>query len=146
MQHMSTASFESKITLIPAPIETVYATLSDLNQIGRLRDYIPADKADQIKKMSFDTDSCSFTIDPIGELTFRIILREPPKTIKFSAENSPVPLLLWIQLVAVDANSTKTRITVKAEINTFLKPMISKPIKEAIDRMAEALTAIPYNK
>lgn len=143
---MSTATFESNITLIPAPIQTVYDTLSDLNQIGRLRDLIPADKAAQIKEMRFDADSCSFTIDPVGELTFRIIMREPPKTIKFSAENSPVPLLLWIQLVAVNENSTKTRITVKAEINPFIKPMISKPIKEAIDRFAEALTVIPYNK
>lgn len=143
---MSTATFESNITLIPAPIQTVYDTLSDLNQIGRLRNHIPADKAAQIKEMRFDADSCSFTIDPVGELTFRIIMREPPKTIKFSAENSPVPLLLWIQLVAVNENSTKTRITVKAEINPFIKPMISKPIKEAIDRFAEALTVIPYNK
>ncbi len=143
---MSTATFESNITLIPAPIQAVYDTLSDLNQIGRLRNHIPADKAVQIKEMRFDADSCSFTIDPVGELMFRIIMREPPKTIKFSAENSPVPLLLWIQLVAVNENSTKTRITVKAEINPFIKPMISKPIKEAIDRFAEALTVIPYNK
>jgi hypothetical protein len=78
-------------------------------------------------------------------LTFKIIDREPPKTIKFTAEKSPLPLFLWIQLLPVDEYTTKTRITIKAEINAFLKPMVSKPLQEAIDRMADVLTVIPYN-
>ncbi len=142
---MSTTTFESKITRIPAPIDMVYAKLSDLSHLEALRDRIPADKAEKIKDMRFDADSCMINVDPVGEMAFRIINREPPKTIKFTAEKSPLPLFLWIQLVAIDEQSTKTRITVKAEINAFLKPMISKPIQEAIDRMAEMLTVIPYN-
>lgn len=138
-------SFESKITRIPAPVESVYAKLSDLSNLEALRGMIPADKVAQIKHMRFDTDSCTINVDPVGELTFRIIDRESPKTIKFTAENSPLPLFLWIQLLPVDEYTTKTRITVKAEINAFLKPMVSKPLQTAIDRMAEMLTVIPYN-
>lgn len=138
-------SFESKITRIPAPVEAVYAKLSDLSNLEALRNMIPADKAAQIKEMRFDTDSCTVNVDPVGELTFKIIDCEPPKTIKFTAEKSPLPLFLWIQLLPVDEYTTKTRITIKAEINAFLKPMVSKPLQEAIDRMADVLTVIPYN-
>ena len=46
-------SFESKITRIPAPVEMVYAKLSDLNNLEALRNMIPADKAAQIKDMRF---------------------------------------------------------------------------------------------
>ena len=138
-------SFESKITAIPAPIDRVYAKLSDLSNLEAIRDRIPADKAAQIKEMCFDADSCTINVDPVGELTFRIIERESPKLVKFTAENSPLPLFLWLQFVPIDEQNTKTRITVKAEINAFLKPMISKPLQEAIDRMAEMLTVIPYN-
>ena len=138
-------SFESKITRIPAPVEAVYAKLSDLSNLEALRNMIPADKAAQIREMRFDTDSCTVNVDPVGELTFKIIDREPPKTIKFTAEKSPLPLFLWIQLLPVDEYTTKTRITIKAEINAFLKPMVSKPLQEAIDRMADVLTVIPYN-
>ena len=123
----------------------VYTKLSDLNNLEALRNMIPADKAAQIKDMRFDTDSCTVNVDPVGELTFKIIDREPPKTIKFTAEKSPLPLFLWIQLLPVDEYTTKTRITIKAEINAFLKPMVSKPLQEAIDRMADVLTVIPYN-
>ena len=143
---MGTETFESIITHIPSPIEAVYATLSDLNNVGRLRNAIPDDRAQQIKDMRFDADSCTIAVEPVGELTFRIVMREPHKTIKFTAENSPVPLFLWIQLVAVDEMNTKCRITVKADVNPFLKTMIAKPMKEGIDRMAQALAVIPYNK
>ncbi len=138
-------SFESKITRIPAPIDKVYAKLSDLNNLEAVRDKIPADKVAQIKEMRFDTDSCTINVDPVGAITFRIIERETPKLVKFSADNSPLPLFIWVQFVPIDEQNTKTRITVKAEINAFLKPMVSKPLQEAIDRMAELLTVIPYN-
>lgn len=138
-------SFESKITRIPAAVESVYAKLSDLNNLEAVRNMIPADKMAQIKDMRFDADSCTVNVDPVGELTFRIIDREPPKTIKFTAEKSPLPLFLWIQLLPVDEYTTKTRITIKAEINAFLKPMVSKPLQEAVDRMADMLAVILYN-
>ena len=143
---MSTETFESIITHIPAPIETVYATLSDLNNVSRLRDAIPQDRAQQIKEMRFDADSCTISVDPVGELTFRVVMREPNKTIKFTAENSPIPLFLWIQLVAIDEQNTTTSFTVRTDVNPFLKKMIAKPLKEGIDRMAQALAMIPYNK
>ena len=137
-------SFESKITRIPAPIDKVYAKLSDLNNLESLRNILPADKAAQIKDMRFDADSCTVNVSPVGELTFRIIDREPPKTIKFTAENSPLPLFLWIQFLPLDEYNTKSRITVKAEINLFMKPLVSKPLQEAIDRLAEMLSVIRY--
>ena len=137
-------SFESKITHIPAPIDKVYAKLSDLNNLESLRNMLPADKAAQIKDMRFDADSCTVNVSPVGELTFRIIDREPPKTIKFTAENSPLPLFMWIQFLPLNEQNTKSRITVKAEINAFMKPLVSKPLQQAIDQMAEVLSVIRY--
>lgn len=50
--------------------------------------------------MSFDTDTLSFNVDPVGQLTLRIIEREPSKCIKFETTNSPLPLIcgfsLWL--------------------------------------------------
>ena len=50
-------TFESNITVIPANIERIFATLSDLTNLERLKAALPADKASQIKEMTFDTDS-----------------------------------------------------------------------------------------
>ena len=72
--------------------------LSDLSNLERIKDRIPQDK---IKNFEFDSDTCSFAVDPVGKITFQIVEREPNKLIKFTTTNSPVPLFLWIQLKQV---------------------------------------------
>ena len=36
------------------------------------------------------------------------------------------------------------KLTVGAELNPFIKQMVAKPLQEAIDKMAEVLTVLPY--
>lgn len=117
--------------------------LSDLNHLELAKDKIPQDK---IKDFSFDTDSCTVTVDPIGKIRFVIIDREPNSTIKFEAEQVPVGLNMWIQLKATDTNETKMKLTIKADLNPFLKPMVSKPLQQGLDKVAEVLSTLPYDK
>ena len=93
--------FVSEIKTIPYNEDRVYAMLSDLSNLERVKDRIPQDK---IKDFEFDSDSCSFAVDPVGKITFQIVEREPNKTIKFTTTNSPVPLFLWIQLKQMEEN------------------------------------------
>ena len=113
--------FVSEIKQIPQNDERIYAMLSDLSNLERIKDRIPQDK---IKDFEFDSDSCSFSVSPVGKITFQIVDREPCKTIKFQTTNSPVPLFLWIQLKQVQEMDTRMRLTVRAELNSFLKPMV----------------------
>ncbi|MDR2679621.1 MAG: SRPBCC family protein [Tannerella sp.] len=135
------ADFTSEVRTIPHNDDKIFAMLSDMSNLERVRDRIPQDK---IKNFTFDRDTCSFTVEPVGSVTFRIIEREPNKTIKFSTTNSPIPLLLWIQLKQVAANDTKMKMTVRAELNPFLKPMVSKPLQEAVDKISEIVAHLPY--
>ena len=101
--------FVSEIKQIPQNDERIYAMLSDLSNLERIKDRIPQDK---IKDFEFDSDSCSFSVSPVGKITFQIVDREPCKTIKFQTTNSPVPLFLWIQLKQVQEMDTRMRLTV----------------------------------
>ena len=133
--------FISEIKTIPHNQQTVYEVLSDMDNLEKLKDKIPSDK---VQDFTFDKDSCSFSVSPVGQLKISIIDREAPKTIKFAADQSPVDVNMWIQLVPVSENETKMKLTVKANLNPFLKPMLSKPLQEGIDKIATILTAIPY--
>jgi hypothetical protein len=115
--------------------------LSDMSNLERIRERIPQDK---IKDFTFDRDTCSLTVDPVGSIMFKIVEREPNKTIKFSTTNSPIPLLMWIQLKQVAENDTKMKMTVRAELNPFIKPMVSKPLQEAIEKISEIVAHLPY--
>ena len=137
-------SFESKTVRIAHPADKVFALLSDLSNLERFQGVLNAPGNDKLKITGYDRDSLSIEVSPVGTLTFRIVNREPYKTIKFEAENSPLPLNLWIQFVSTGENETASRITIKADLNPFIKPMLSKPLQEGVDKMADMLVVLPY--
>ena len=98
-----------------------------------------------MKDLSFDSDHITISVQPVGSITLRIIEREAPKCIKFETEQSPIPFNLWIQLLPVTEESSKMRLTLQADINPFLKGMISGPLKEGLEKIADMLAMIPYD-
>ena len=133
--------FVSEIKAIPYNEDRIFSMLSDLSNLERIKDRIPEDK---ISGFEFDKDTCSFSVQPVGKITFSIIEREPCKTIKFTTTNSPVPLFLWIQLKQVAENDTRMKMTVRADLNPFIKPMVSKPLQDALDKISEVIASLPY--
>ena len=129
-----TEEFVSEVKQIPHNDERIFTMLSDLSNLERIKDRIPQDK---IKNFEFDSD-------PVGKITFQIVEREPNKLIKFTTTNSPVPLFLWIQLKQVAEDDTRLKITVRADLNPFLKPMVSKPLQEAVDKISTVIASLPY--
>ena len=70
--------------------------------------------------------------------------REEPKTIKFETEQSPLPFNFWIQLLPLTETSCKMKLTIKAELNPFIKGMVQKPLQEGIEKIADVLQMINY--
>lgn len=136
-----TSTFESSVREIAAPQQAVYDTLSNLQNIENVRSRIPDDKA---TGLSFDNDSVSVSVPPVGKISMRIVAREEPKCIKFETTTSPVPFNFWIQLLPVTATTCKMKLTIKAELNPFIKGMVKKPLEEGIEKIADALQAISY--
>jgi carbon monoxide dehydrogenase subunit G len=134
-------TFESKVKQIPYPQEAVYRNISDLSNLGRIKDRVPNDK---IQEFSFDTDSVSINVPPVGLVSMRIVEREEPKCVKFETAQSPMPFNLWIQVLPVDENTSKMKVTVKADIPIMLRGMVSGPLQDGVDKVADALSMIPY--
>ena len=134
------ATFESSVRQIAYPQQSVYNMLSDLSNIDRVRDPIPADK---LNDLTFDADSMSIST-PMGSVRLKIVDREEPKCIKFATEESPLPFNFWIQILPVTETSSKMKLTIKAELNPFIKGMVSKPLQEGIEKIADALQMINY--
>ncbi len=135
------AKFESSIKVIPYAQERVYEKLSDLNNLESVKDKLPEDK---VKDLSFDTDTLSFSVSPIGQLTLKVVEREPSNCVKFETVNSPLPFKLWIQLVPQTEEECKMKLTVDVDVNPFMKGMIQKPLQEGLEKIAETLSLIHY--
>lgn len=134
--------FESTVKVIPYSQERVYEKLSDLSNLEALKDRLPEDK---VKDISFDSDTLSFSVAPVGQLTLKIVEREPSKCIKFETTNSPLPFNLWIQLVATTDEECKLKATIIGmELNPFMKAMVQKPLQEGLEKMVDMLAMIQY--
>ena len=135
------STFESSIRQIPYKQEAVFNILSDLSNIERIKDKLPKDKLEQ---MTFDSDSISVSVNPVGQIKLSIEEREVPKCIKFETADSPVPFNLWIQVVPNGDNASKMKLTIKAELNPFIKGMVKKPLMEGLEKIADLLQVIKY--
>ena len=133
--------FESSVKQIPYPVEDVYRNISDLSNLERVRDRVPQDK---LEGFQFDSDSVQVSVAPVGTIRLRIVEREEPKCVKFETEQSPMPFNLWIQVLPVDATASKMKVTVKADIPFMLKGMVSGPLQDGVEKIADALSQIPY--
>jgi len=133
--------FESSIKQVPYPQEAVYRNISDLRNLEKVRDRVPEDK---LQDFSFDEDTVSVSVAPVGQITLRIIEREEPKCVKFETVQSPMPFNLWIQVLPVTAETSKMKVTVKADIPLMLKGMVAGPLQDGVEKIADALAQIPY--
>ena len=133
--------FESSVKQIAYPVEDVYRNISDLSNLERVRDRVPADKLDSFK---FDSDSVEVSVPPVGTIKLRIIEREKNKCVKFETEQSPMPFNLWIQMLPVNETESKMKVTVKADIPFMLKGMVSGPLQDGVEKIADALSQIPF--
>lgn len=97
--------------------------LSDLSNLESVRERLDMMKeklAGKVEDLSFDCDSLTIKVQGIN-LTLRIIEREPMKCVKFEGDKTPVPLNLWIQILPVTEEEAKMKVTIRAEVNMFMK-------------------------
>lgn len=75
--------FESSVKMIAASQAAVYEKLSDLNNLEKVKDRLPEDK---VKNLTFDAESLSVEVPPVGKITLQIVEKNPA-----NASSSPPP-------------------------------------------------------
>lgn len=135
------AKFESSVKEVPYSQEAVYRNISDLTNLERLRDRIPSDKVGDI---TFERDSVSVEAPMVGQISVNIVEREEPKCVKFGSLQSPMPFNVWVQVLPHGESESKLKVTVDADIPFLLRGMVSGPLQEGVEKIAEALSKLSY--
>ncbi len=140
---MADIKYESKIGQIAASQEKVFSVLSNLENIRHFLDVIPQDK---VKDIEISSDRIRFKVEALAQkITIAILEKEEYKTIKFGAENMPIPFNVWIQLKQVEEMDTRIRITIKTDLPVMFKMMFDKKIQQGLDQAIDMLSQVPYN-
>ena len=137
---------ESNVKQIPYSQESVYAKVSDLSNLRDLIDRIPEDQKNNVnlENLECTADKVSTTVSPIGKVELVIVSREPFKCVKMETTQSPLKLIIWIQIVSTGDSSCKIKLTADADLNIFMAKMVEKPLTEALNKLADTLAMIPY--
>lgn len=134
-------TYESEIKTINKPQEKVFNLLSDLSNLDRVQNLNieGREQSEFMNDLEFDKDSAKFSITGLGRVGFRIVEREPFKTIKLEAEGSPIGATGWIQLVPVSENETKMKVTIKADLPMMIKMMVGNKFTKGVNAIADAI-------
>ena len=154
------AKYESSVKQVNAPVERVYAVLSDMERLRpmielaqnnemlkeKLREagQDPA-QLEKLKDMNLTSDRISFPAPMVGEIALAIVEREQDRCVKFQTEKSPIEAYLWIQVLPVTSTTSKMRVTIKADLNPMIKMMVGSKLEKGIDQFADMLCMLPYN-
>lgn len=160
LKNNTMAKYESSVKQVNAPVERVYAVLSDMERLRPMIDMAqnndmikeklreagqdPA-MLEKLKDMTLTSDRISFPAPMVGEVALAIIEREQDRCVKFQTEKSPIEANLWIQVLPVTATTSKLRVTLKADLNPMIKMMIGSKLDKGIDQFADMLCMLPYN-
>lgn len=141
---MSESKYESKITSAPCSAAQIYRVLSNMENLERVREFIPQDK---VQEMEVSADRVRLKVDGLAQkITIAIVDRIENDTVKFGAEGIPMDANFWIQLKEVSPVDTRIRLTVKADIPFMFKMMIDKKLQQGLDQAAEMLAQFPYSQ
>lgn len=141
---MSESKYESKITSAPCSATQIYRVLSNLENLERVREFIPQDK---VQEMEISADRVRMKVDGLAQkITIAIVDRIENDTVKFGAEGIPMDANFWIQLKEVSPVDTRIKLTVKADIPFMFKMMVDKKLKEGLDQAADMLAQFPYSQ
>lgn len=139
---MAESKYESKITSAPCSAQQIYRVLSNMENLERVREFIPQDK---VQEMEIEPDRVRMKVDGLGQkITIAIVDRIENDTIKFGAEGIPMQANFWIQLKEVSPTDTRIKLTVKADIPMMFKFMVDKKLKTGLDQAADMLAQFPY--
>lgn len=122
----------SKQVQILRPAERIYQVISRFDNLtpalqGRVEDW----EATEL--------TCSFKAKGF---TVRLLMDErvEPKHVKIIGDGVPMDFAFWVQLHKVDANDTRLRLVLHAELNMMMKMLIGSKLQGALDQIVEGIS------
>lgn len=137
-------TYESHIAKVAADASAIYAVISDLRNLERVRELIPQDK---VQEFETDTDYVRLKVDGLGQkIVIRIVDRIANDTVKFGIENLPMDGNFWIQVKQVAPHDSRIKLTLKAELPMMIAMMAGKKIQQGIDQAADMMAQMPFEQ
>jgi hypothetical protein len=134
---MGKVDFESHKVQLPLDTEAAYSFLHDLNNLQKLM-------PEQVINWQSTEDTCSFDIKGMAHISLTRAEAIPFKLVRIvSGPDNPIELEIRGILEKESDNSTTAWIELTAELSPMLKLMVSGPLQNLVNMMADRLREAP---
>lgn len=142
-------TYKSDKVTINHNINLIYSKLSDPSifkaQIDNNMDRLPEEAREHLKSVKFEEDGISVE-SPMGMLKLSVSESQEPTMVKYTAQSSPVPFGVTINLESVDENTTQAVTELNIELPFMLKAMVGGKLSEGAQKMGELIAKLPYGE
>ncbi|MDO9512610.1 MAG: hypothetical protein Q7J34_12680 [Bacteroidales bacterium] len=130
---------ESKIQQTDCNAQELYVKLSDFNQF---REVLP----EQVENFISDTDTCSFTIKGMADVSLRISEKIPNSKVSYSnIVDKPFPFSLVFNINQSEEDSKCTvQVSFHGELNPMLAMMAKGPLTHFVNSIAEKIAVFNF--
>ena len=134
------AEYQSKHGIVRKPSYELYMAFVDMRNFVQM---LPEDKKEGI---SADYDSLSATVQGFN-IGIKVVERIPYSEIRFEDNDAPFHFTVTIHFDQAPTGPMQTDfwIEVEAELNMMMKMMLGSKIKEALDKIVDALVCQATN-
>lgn len=127
-------TFESNIEKSIRSADYIYNLLIDFIEMEKV---LPSDK---MKNWKAEAESCSFTVDGLGDVGLKIVDKELFNKVKYVGFGKvPFNFYLSVLLNGNSSNGTEVQVVVDAKLNPLIKMVASSQIKKFIQMLGEAI-------
>lgn len=142
-------TYKSDKVIIDHNIDVIYSKLSDPRvfkaHIDSNIDRLPDEAREHLEKVKFEDDGISVD-SPMGALKLSVSESVAPSMVKYTAQSSPVPFGLTINLHAIDESHTESITELNIELPFMLKAMVGSKLTDGAKKIGELIAKLPYGE
>lgn len=133
------AKFSGDPAIINRPVAQVWDRMSNVGQYQTYLDRLPQEVKDKIGDVRFTDDAILINAAPVGQITLRKSLMEPPSKMVLEAENAPVPMRLVLNVRPGEKGeecSSEVEPVIDVEIPAMARPFVAPKLQAAASQMS----------
>lgn len=142
-------TYKSDKVIIDHNIDVVYSKLSDprvfKEHIDKNLDRLPEEAREHLQSVKFEDDGISVD-SPMGALKLSVSESVAPSMVKYTAQSSPVPFGLTINLQAIDESHTESVTEISIELPFMFKAMVGSKLTDGANKLGELIAKLPYGE
>ncbi|MDE7154072.1 MAG: hypothetical protein K2O00_06475 [Muribaculaceae bacterium] len=136
------SKYSGKPSMVNRSNTELFSKLSNVDAMRERFEQIPDDVKAQAGQLRFEDNRLIIVTPQAGEIAFAIKSAKEPEQIVYSAEHSPVPLNLVVDLKPVSENSTEVTTSIDVELPMMLRPLVGPQMQKAADKLAEVISQL----